>query len=140
MRILVTGATGYIGGRVVEELLDLGHNVRVLVRDRERALARPWSERVEIAEGDLMRAESLREPLEGMDVAYYLVHSMYAGADFKTLDRRAAENFVEAAGHLSQVIYLGGILPQASTRRSPSGHLMSRAEVGEILRGSGSID
>jgi uncharacterized protein YbjT (DUF2867 family) len=134
MRILVTGATGYIGGRVVEELLDLGHNVRVLVRDRERALARPWSERVEIAEGDLMRAESLREPLEGMDVAYYLVHSMYAGADFKTLDRRAAENFVEAAGHLSQVIYLGGILPQASTRRSPSGHLMSRAEVGEILR------
>lgn len=134
MHVLVTGATGYIGGRVVERLLAQGHEVRVLVRDRERALARPWGAQVEIVEGDLSRPETLPVAVEGMEAAYYLVHSMYAGSDFEALDRVAAKNFVAAAGALSHVIYLGGIVPQPSPRRRPSAHLSSREEVGEILR------
>ena len=134
MRILVTGATGYIGGRVVQRLLDRGCEVRVLVRDAEKARARPWGERVEIVEGDLSRPETLQAPLEGVDVAYYLVHSMYAGTDFEAQDRVAARNFVVAAQGVRQVIYLGGILPMSSDAGRPSAHLASRAEVGAILR------
>lgn len=133
MRVLVTGATGYIGGRVVERLLEEGHDLRVLVRDQGRAGARPWGPRVEIHEGDLSRPETLAAPLRDVDVAYYLVHSMYAGKDFEAEDRQAAHNFVRAAQGVRQVIYLGGILPDGvETRRSA--HLASRAEVGEILR------
>lgn len=134
MTILVTGATGYIGGRVVERLLRDGHRVRVLVRDRDGALARPWGREVEIAEGDLLRPQTLPAALEGVEVAYYLVHSMGSGAAFEELDRTAARNFVAAGRHLRQVIYLGGILPEAVAGRRPSPHLASRAEVGAILR------
>lgn len=134
MNVLVTGATGYIGGRVVERLLAGGHTVRVLVRDRDRALARPWGPQVEIAEGDLAKPDTLKAALEGVDAAYYLVHSMYAGGDFEKLDRAAARNFVAAAAGVRQVIYLGGIVPAASGRRKLSAHLASRAEVGRILR------
>jgi uncharacterized protein YbjT (DUF2867 family) len=135
MNVLVTGATGYIGGRVVQRLLAGGqHRVRVLVRDRERAMARPWGDRVEVVEGDLQRPDTLVRALEGVDVAYYLVHSMYAGSDFEAMDRSAAHNFVRAAGHLRQVVYLGGILPADSGIRRRSAHLASRAEVGRILR------
>lgn len=134
MRVLVTGATGYIGGRVVERLLAQGHEVRVLVRDRERALARPWGGQVEIVEGDLTRPETLPGALDGVEAAYYLVHSMYAGSDFEELDRVAAQHFVAAAGSLRHVIYLGGIVPAPTRHRRSSAHLRSRAEVGEILR------
>ncbi|GMV06534.1 MAG: NAD-dependent epimerase [Gemmatimonadota bacterium] len=133
MRVLVTGATGYIGGRVVGRLLGLGHEVRVLVRDRERALARTWGPHVEIVEGDLARPETLDAPLRGVDAAYYLVHSMYGGVDFEAQDRAAAHNFVAAARGVGQVIYLGGILPEGGSARR-SAHLASRAEVGAILR------
>ncbi len=135
MNVLVTGATGYIGGRIVERLLAAGeHRVRVLVRDRERALARPWGGRVDVVEGDLQRPRTLYAALDGVDAAYYLVHSMHGGADFEVLDRRAAHNFVQAAGHLRQVIYLGGILPAETGAGRRSAHLTSRAEVGRILR------
>ena len=134
MRVLVTGATGYIGGRVVEILLELGHEVRVLVRDAERARARPWGGDVEITEGDLFEPDTLAVPLEGMDVAYYLVHSMSGGEDFEAKDREAAQNFVAAAQGVRQVIYLGGILPPPSEEGKRSAHLSSRAEVGAILR------
>ena len=135
MKILVTGATGYIGGRVVERLLAAGHDVRVLARDAERARARPWGTRVEVVAGDLMDPPTLQPALRDVEAAYYLVHSMHAGADFEELDRRAAHNFVTAArDQVAQVIYLGGILPVADGARATSNHLASRAEVGRILR------
>lgn len=134
MKILVTGATGYVGGRLVERLIARGERVRVLVRDRERAQARTWASDVEIVEGDLMDPASLAEALADVDVAYYLVHSMCAGADFAEQDRRAAHHFVAAGGNLRQVIYLGGIRPRVSDGEELSEHLSSRAEIGEILR------
>lgn len=132
--ILVTGATGYVGGRLVERLLRRGHTIRVMVRDAERARARSWASKVEIVEADLMDAASLIPALDGVDVAYYLVHSMCSGPDFAERDRTAARNFVSAAGGVQQVIYLGGILPEADGERSHSEHLKSRAETGAILR------
>lgn len=132
--ILVTGATGYIGGRIIPRLLAEGHTVRILTRDRDRALARPWGAEVDIFVGDVLRPETLAGALEGVDTAYYLVHAMYGGSDFAEKDREAAENFVAAGQHLRQVIYLGGIVPDAVGRRPASKHLASRAEVGEVLR------
>ena len=87
--ILVTGATGYIGGRLVPRLVEEGRRVRVLVRSRSRALSRPWAEQVEIAVGDVLSPGTLREVLAGVDTAYYLVHSMSGGPNFHELDMRA---------------------------------------------------
>ena len=133
MKVLVTGATGYIGGRLVPLLLEKGHSVRVLVRDPARLKDRPWTDRVEVVQGDVASSDSMAEAVRGMDAAYYLVHSMCSGPDFALRDRRAAEGFAEAAQGIGQVIYLGGILPEAEGGRG-SKHLRSRAEVGEILR------
>ena len=135
MKVLVTGATGYVGGRLLERLLKLDVEVRVLVRDRRRIAGRSWADRVEVAEGDLTDLASLREALDGVDVAYYLVNSMHAGRDFAARDRRAARNFVQAGQSLEQVIYLGGIVPStADAGPAMSAHLQSRGEVGRILR------
>lgn len=130
MRVLVTGATGYIGGRLVPRLLERGHRVRVLVRDPRRVAGRRWLEQVETATGDLVTGEGLHEALAGMDAAYFLVHSMTSAADFAERDRQAARAFVAAAGGLPHVVYLGGLVPEGRASR----HLASRAEVGEILR------
>jgi len=131
MRILVTGATGYIGGRLIPVLLERGHEIRVLVRDPARIAGRPWETRVEIVGGDILRPATLPPALDGVDAAYYLVHSMYAGRRFEDLDRRAARHFAEAARGVGKVIYLGGILPAGP---KVSSHLRSRAEVGTILQ------
>jgi uncharacterized protein YbjT (DUF2867 family)/uncharacterized protein YndB with AHSA1/START domain len=131
MRVLVTGATGYIGGRLIPRLLERGHDIRVLVRDRDRVAPRLWADAVDVVEGDLLRPESLGPALEGMDAAYYLVHSMCGEGDFVARDRQAAENFAAAAGDLRQILYLGGIVPEGGDN---SEHLSSRAEVGAILR------
>jgi uncharacterized protein YbjT (DUF2867 family) len=131
MKVLVTGATGYIGGRLVPRLLETGHDVRVMVRDPARIAGRPWASSVEVARGDVEDPASLRAALDEVDAAYYLIHLMDAGGDFAERDRRAAENFVAAGRHLRHVIYLGGLLPDAE---KVSKHLASRAEVGEILR------
>ena len=136
MRVLVTGATGYIGGRLVARLLDAGHQVSVLVRDAKRIESREWSDTVTVFEGDLQNADTLLAPLANVDAAYYLVHSMYAGEDFAELDRRAANNFVAAAKNLKHVVYLGGLLPDQDSVEGHSEHLDSRAEVGQILRES----
>lgn len=131
MKVLVTGATGYIGGRIVPQLLERGHEVRVLVRDPRRIEGRPWCNRVEIVTGDVADVASLTAACNGIEAAYYLVHQMAAGRDFVARDRRAAEHFVTAGQGLRRVIYLGGLEP-AGERISP--HLASRAEVGRILR------
>lgn len=131
MIVLVTGATGYIGGRLVPKLLERGSSVRVLVRDPERIKGHPWASRVEVVEGDLVRDQSLRRACDKVDAAFYLVHSMYAGSDFSVRDRTAARNFTEAARDVPHTIYLGGLLPPGS---DISEHLRSRTEVGAILR------
>ncbi|MFZ2491453.1 MAG: NAD(P)H-binding protein, partial [Thermoanaerobaculia bacterium] len=111
MRVLVTGATGYVGGRLIPHLLAAGHTVRVFVRDASRVAGRSWASEVEVAVGDIFDRDSLVRALDGIEQAYYLIHSMMAPA-FEALDRRAAETFVSAAPTtLRKVIYLGGLLP-----------------------------
>ncbi|MEK7234776.1 MAG: DUF2867 domain-containing protein [Elusimicrobiota bacterium] len=129
--VLVTGATGYVGGRLVARLLAPQRTVRVLVRDPGRVIGRPWAGAVEIARAELVTGVGLDEALRGVHTAYYLVHSMSGGRDFANLDRTAALRFGVAAREagVKHVIYLGGILPKAAA----SEHLTSRAEVGAIL-------
>jgi len=117
----------------VPRLLQQGYAVRVLVRDPERLVYRDWYDLVEIFQGDLSKPETLAPALEGVEVAYYLVHSMGAGADFSERDRQNALNFAQQAQRsaLEHCIYLGGLVPRTG---NPSKHLASRAEVGEILR------
>lgn len=135
MRFLVTGATGYIGGRLVGRLLGRGHQVRVLVREPGRIAGREWAPRVEVVQGDLLRSDSLDGVAESVDGAYYLVHSMASGEDFAAQDRAAAHAFIRAAQGLRHTIYLGGILPDTGTGGTiHSAHLASRVEVGSILR------
>ena len=133
MNVLVTGATGYIGGRLVPRLLERGHSVRVLVRNPDRLKDRPWRNRVEVFEGDVSSQEAVARASGGADAAYYLVHAMCSGPDFQTKDREAAQAFARGSQGLRQVIYLGGILPESQGVEN-SKHLQSRAEVGEILR------
>ncbi len=130
-KILVTGATGYIGGRLVPCLLEQEYHVRILVRDPVRISGRDWAGSVDIAVGDLTDSASLKSAFNNIDTAYYLVHSMYDGIDYVKQDRLAARNFVKVGKDLKQVIYLGGIQPQS---KNISRHLKSRAEVGEIIR------
>jgi len=127
---LVTGATGYVGGRLVERLAAEGRPVRALARDPARIEpAEGW----EAVRGDLLSGEGLAKALAGCHTAYYLVHSMEAaeGPSFAERDRRAAENFVRAArdAGLARVVYLGGIEPEGE----PSRHLRSRLEVERVV-------
>src|SRR5690348_16670624 len=120
MRCLVTGATGYIGGRLAPRLLEAGHEVRCLTRSVGRLRDVPWAHLVEVAEGDLNKEETLTAALEGVDVAYFLVHSL-GNKNFEALDRQAAENFARAAkaAGVSRIVYLGGPEPPADERPSP---------------------
>ncbi|GIJ78156.1 SDR family oxidoreductase [Micromonospora phaseoli] len=136
MRCLVTGATGYIGGRLAPRLLTEGHTVRCLARRAGRLRDVPWAPQVEVVEGDLGRPETLAGVFDDVDVAYYLVHSL-GQASFETADRQAATAFAEAAraAGVRRIVYLGG--PQPATGDASSAHLRSRSEVAQILLGSG---
>jgi uncharacterized protein YbjT (DUF2867 family)/uncharacterized protein YndB with AHSA1/START domain len=138
MKVLVTGATGYIGGRLVPRLLERGHAVRVLVRDAGRVTGRPWADDGEVVQGDLLHPDELAGAFDDVDVAYYLVHSMYAGRGYAERDRQAARNLCRLASSVRHVIYLGGLLPRARAgdELRASRHLSSRAEIGRILAAS----
>ncbi|MFB3430755.1 MAG: SDR family oxidoreductase [Phycisphaerales bacterium] len=136
MRILVTGATGYIGGRLVPGLLEAGHEVGVFVRDSDRLGSTIDRTRVRIVQADLLDETSFSaDDLERYDAAYYLVHSMLGGGDFEERDKTAARNFATKANEagIGHVIYLGGIQPEEEEGKQASPHLRSRAETGRVL-------
>ena len=137
LRCLVTGASGYIGGRLVPELLSAGYEVRCMARDPGKLSDRPWSDEVEISVADAMDSSAVRRAMEGVDVAYYLIHSLGTGTSFEQRDRTAARTFAAAAkaAGVQRIVYLGGIISGQADRLSP--HLRSRAEVGDILLASG---
>src|SRR5271163_1660440 len=126
---LVTGATGYIGARLVPRLLDEGHRVRALARDPNKLADVPWRERAEVARGDLGELDSLIAAFDGIDVVYYLVHSMGTSKDFTAEETRAVRNVVTAARRtgVRRVVYLSGLHPE-NTKLAP--HLESRKAVG----------
>lgn len=132
---LVTGATGYVGGRLVPELLKAGFRVRVLARHPERLRDLPWVDSVEVSVGDAADPAALLPALAGVDVAYYLIHSLGTSPDFHEDERRMATTFADAARRsgVGRIVYLGGI----SHDPALSPHLRSRAEVGRILLASG---
>ncbi|MGE0100832.1 MAG: SDR family oxidoreductase [Blastocatellales bacterium] len=134
--ILVTGSTGYIGGRLVPRLIKAGFRVRCMVRDPARLQGRPWHDQVEIVAGDVLDPESLGPAMSGVETAYYLIHSMAAGPDFHRRDMTAAANFSNAAREagVRRIIYLGGL---AESSEELSEHLRSRQQTGVSLRSAG---
>ena len=133
MRILVTGATGYVGGRLVPRLLEHGHRVRCMTRDPNRLRLDPWRDRVETVAADATSPEAVLGAARGCDAAFYLIHNMAeAPSTFPDIDRRAATAFATAASaaNLRRIVYLGG-LGESEDRLSR--HLKSRQEVGTIL-------
>src|SRR3954447_1875022 len=118
--VLVTGATGYVGSKLVDELLARGEHVRTL--------SRRGAGQGDARTGDVLSGRGLAEALNGVETAYYLVHSMGSGGDFAAKDRQAAVNFAEAAANAKRVVYLGGLGSENSE------HLRSRHEVANLLR------
>jgi uncharacterized protein YbjT (DUF2867 family) len=133
--VLVLGASGYVGGRLVPRLLRAGFRVRCLARTPSKLEGADWADQVEIVEGDLLEPATLPAAFEGVHAAFHLVHMMGAKADFERADREAAGNVARAAADagVERIVYLGG-LGEIDEATSP--HLRSRAEVGEILLAS----
>ncbi len=134
--LLVTGATGYIGGRLVPRLLEAGYRVRVLVRNPSQLQGRPWLPHVEVVQGDVLVPETLPAALQGVHIAFYLIHSMSGSKDFPQRDLRAATSFGQVARQagLKRIVYLGGL---GNPAHQLSEHLLSRHQVGQVLAGSG---
>ncbi len=135
---LVTGATGYVGGRLVPQLLAQGHRVRVLARHPERLRDLPWANDVEVLAGDAGDPAAVRAALAGMDVAYYLLHSIQEGPGLEETEHRIAQTFADAAeqSDLRRIVYLGGLAP-AIPENEMSAHMRSRVDVGQVLSASG---
>ncbi|THJ67779.1 SDR family oxidoreductase [Arthrobacter echini] len=134
--ILVTGSTGYIGGRLVTKLVADGHRVRVIVRSPQKLKDVPWAGSVDIVQGDLQDAGTMREVSKGVDTLYYLVHSMGSGKNFDERESEIARVVSEAATEagVRRIVYLGGLHPDGVEL---STHMRSRTQVGEILLASG---
>src|SRR3984957_13927005 len=132
--VLLTGATGYIGGRLLDRLEQADRRVRCFTR-RPEALAGRVAVGTQVVAGDLLDLESLATAMHRVETAYYLVHSMGASGNFESLDRRAANNFAQAAraAGVGRIVYLGGL----GSGDDLSAHLSSRQCGGEILRSSG---
>ena len=135
-RILVTGATGYVGGRLIPKLLDNNYKVRVLVRNPERLKNKIWTNKVEIYKGNVLDKNSLLDLFKDIDFAYYLIHSMENYKNFEKTDLIAANIFGSAAKKegLKRIIYLGGL---AEDRNNLSKHLKSRHDTGKELSNHG---
>ncbi|MDD2858475.1 MAG: SDR family oxidoreductase [Candidatus Nanopelagicales bacterium] len=135
---LVTGATGYVGGRLIPELLAAGFTVRVLARSPEKLRDIPWSSQVEIVVGDASDAMAVGRALAGVDVAYYLLHSLQQGPDLEAAEIAMARTFAAGAAEQSvgRIIYLGGLAPELD-ESAMSPHMRSRVQVGQALRASG---
>ena len=135
---LVTGATGYVGGRLIRELVQRGLRVRALARYPDRLRDFPWVDQIEIAEGDAGDPESLSAAMQGVSVAYYLLHSLQQGKELEFEESRIAENFAQCAKNagIKRIVYLGGLAPDLPMAEM-SPHMRSRVEVGRILRDSG---
>lgn len=133
--VLVTGATGYIGGRLVRELLDEGLTVRVLVRDKAKTRGHSWANEVEVFVGDANSKSDLEAALHSVHTSYYLLHSLNIGRDFENVEYQMAKTFASAAksAGIKQIVYLGGI----NNDTTQSKHLSSRTQVGQALRDSG---
>jgi uncharacterized protein YbjT (DUF2867 family) len=133
---LVTGATGYIGGRLVTALLEHGYRVRVLVRNASRISLHPWISQVEVIDGDAEDSEVLDRALKGVDVAYYLIHSLMVKESFEDSEISLAQGFAKAAkrANVQRMVYLGGIINDPDDL---SPHMSARMRTGEILRKSG---
>ena len=132
-RILVSGASGYIGGRLVPELLYRGYKVRALVRGDPLTYKNIWPD-AEIVKSDILNKEDIRSALYGIDTAYYLIHSLHLGLkEFEKADIKAACNFRDAAWEqgVKRIIYLGGL---GDVRSELSSHLRSRSEVAKELK------
>lgn len=133
MKVLVTGATGYVGGRLVPRLLDEGHEVRTTTTDLSRK-ARWWSPWVETVEMDIADPAQVEAAVEGVDAVYYLIHGMGGGGDFAARDRESARNVAEAVTKhgVPRIIYLSGLVPDVD-KAELSEHITSRLEVEQIL-------
>ena len=134
--VLVTGATGYVGGRLISKLVSEGFQVRVMARHPERLHGHHWFDKVDLVQGDAMDEESLAKATKDVAIAYYLLHSLSNHDGFEEIEATMARNFGRAAksSGVQRIIYLGGIIP--STQHL-SKHLSSRMETGELLRESG---
>jgi uncharacterized protein YbjT (DUF2867 family) len=134
LRVLVAGATGYIGRRLVGDLVAAGHEVRCVARTPRKLDGELWRDRVEVVQGDVLDPSTLPAACAEVDAVYYLVHSIGADADWEERDRRAASNVRDAAAAagVRQIVYLGGLGDDSGTSLSP--HLSSRHDVGDVLR------